>query len=126
MNPVTQNLIDQVNDPAIIEYVARWDDIESLVIRVYRGAAASRKDEQDFISTKRWLQKRHPHWQAALEPYWRQVIIEGDGAVTADPFARILDYDQALDFIGNWDAMRLLPAIRQAINHWVLDLVEKP
>lgn len=123
MNPVTQSLVEQLNDPALIEWVEAWDKIEQVVIRVVRGAAVSMRDEQDFIATKRWLSRRHPDYQAVLEPYWRSAIIKGSGLATHDPFELMLAFEQASDFVGNIDAMRLLPAIRQSINEWLLDTV---
>ena len=125
MNPVTQTLLDQVADPDIIALVEHWDVIEDVVIRVYRSRAVSRKDEQDFIATKRWLARNHMRWSAALEPYWRRAEIKGLGLATDDPFQRLLAFDQARDFVGNWNAMQLLPAVRQAINEWLLDMISE-
>ncbi len=123
MNPVTQTLIDRIADPALAEWAAAWDVIEQVVIRVYRGAAVSKKDEQDFIAAKRWLLKNHPRLAPSLDPYWRRALIKGSGPAAEDPFEKLLAYDQARDFVDNLDAMRLLPAVRQSINEWLLDAI---
>ena len=123
MNPVTLTLVDQIHDAALIEWVEAWDKIEQVVIRVFRGAAVSRRDEQDFIATKRWLIKRQPDYAEALDPYWRVALIKGFGPATSDPFETLLAFEQASDFVGNFEAMKLLPAVRQSINEWLLDTI---
>ena len=123
MNPVTQTLVEQIHDSALIDWLEAWDKIEQVVIRVFRGAAVSRRDEQDFIATKRWLIKRHPTYANALDPYWRNALIKGSGPATNDPFESLLAFEQARDFVGNFEAMKLLPAVRQSINEWLLDMI---
>jgi hypothetical protein len=123
MNPVTQTLVDQLQDAALIEWVEAWDKIEQVVIRVFRSQAVSRRDEQDFIATKRWLIKRQPDYATALDPYWRAALIKGSGPATHDPFESLLAIEQARDFVGNFEAMKLLPAVRQSINEWLLDTI---
>jgi len=123
MNPVTQSLIDQIDNPALLAWVEAWDAIEQVVIRVCKGGAVGKRDEQDFIATKRWLLKHHAAYAPALESYWRRALIKGVGPATEDPFERLLAFDQARDFVDNLDAARLLPAVRQAINEWLLDTI---
>jgi hypothetical protein len=122
MNPVTQSLIDHVSDPQVIALVEHWDAVEALAIRVYRRAAARSEDEAEFSQVIGWLRENHNRWQAALEPFWRGVTIKGVGPAASDPFQALLTIDSASEFVNNWDAMRILPAIRQAINEWLLTL----
>jgi hypothetical protein len=103
--------------------VERWDMVEALVIKVYRSGAASPADETGWQETVAWLREYHPPWAASIEPYWRAVTIKGVGPVAEDPFAGFLQIDSAATFINNWEAMRSLPAIRQATNEWLLDVI---
>lgn len=123
MNPVTEKLVEQVADPRIVALVEHWDAVEALVIRVYKSGAASAQDEAKFEQAVVWLRANHPAWRAALEPYWRAVTIKGSGPVVDDPFEGFLRIDTAADFVNNWGAMRALPAIRQATNEWLLDII---
>jgi hypothetical protein len=41
-----------------------------------------------------------------------------------DPFARLLAAGAARDFAGNWAAMQTLPAAREALNRWLMDLID--
>lgn len=123
MNPVTEKLISQVADPHIVALVEHWDAVEALVIRVYRAGSAAPQDDDEYSRVIGWLRVNQPEWRAALDPYWRAVMIKGSGPVTADPFEGFLSFDSARDFVDNWDAMRALPAIRQATNEWLLDVI---
>ena len=123
MNPVTDKLIAQVADPDIVALVEHWDAVEALVIRVYRAGKAAPADIAEYQSTITWLRDHHPAWRETLEPYWRAVMIKGVGPVSEDPFAGFLAVDSARAFVKNWDAMRALPAIRQATNEWLLDVI---
>lgn len=121
-NPVTQQLVRQLKDASIAQFVTHWDDLEALVISVYRAQVATPHDAAHFIAIKRRLQAHYAHWQAPLEPYWRQTKIDGS-PVQADPFAALLQVEQAQDFVDNWDAMQTLPAARQALNEWLVDKI---
>lgn len=123
MNPVTEKLITQVDDPQIAALVEHWDAVEALVIRVYRAGQASVQDEADHRLVVTWLRSNHPSWRGVLEPYWRSVTIKGAGPATVDPFETFLRIDTASEFVNNWEAMRALPAIRQATNQWLLDVI---
>lgn len=123
MNPVTQTLMAQIHDPQITALVEAWDSIETLVIRVYRNGSASPDDQGEFRQVIGWLGDNHPRWRAALEPFWRSGTIKGIGPTPADPFEALLAVDSAQEFVNNWNVMRRLPAIRQAINEWLLDVI---
>ena len=121
-NPVTQKLVRQLNDGLIAQFVAHWDNLEELVIRVYRAQQATPDDGAAFSVLQRALLDHYPHWQDALHPYWRQARVGGEPA-QEDPFAALLRVGQPQDFVGNWQAMQTLPAARQALNEWLMDML---
>jgi hypothetical protein len=122
-NPVTHSLIQQLNDPRLAEFVTHWDALEALVIRVFRGKAATPEDEAQYRPVWTWLREAYAQRQRTLRPYWSQVKVAGEIA-TEDPFAHLLAAGAARDFVGNWAAMQTLPAVREALNCWLMDLID--
>ena len=123
-NPVTQALLKQIEDDEIAEFVARWDELEELVIAVYRVEAALPRDEDGYRRLQEWLKTHYPHWQAALRPYWERTRVAGN-VTRKDPFAGLIEADHARDFVGNWPAMQTLPAARQALNEWLMNMLDE-
>ncbi|HSO27564.1 MAG TPA: hypothetical protein VLS48_05800, partial [Anaerolineales bacterium] len=66
MNPYTQTLLSQVDYPQLAAWVEDWDRLEALVIRVYKGEAASPADEDEYRLLRARLQTAYPTWQAAF------------------------------------------------------------
>lgn len=125
MNPFTQSLLQRITNPALVEFVTRWDELEFLVIRVFKGSAASGSDEQKYCELRAWLEQAYPLWERDLEPYWRAAKIGGEPAA-GDPFRVLLQVQEAADIVGNWRAMQTLPAAREALNHFLLDQIQAP
>ena len=122
MNPVTQSLLAQLDNPALARFVTRWDALEALAIRAYRAGEATQADQAEHARLRRWLRRRYEKWQAALEPFWRQTQIEGK-SLTEDPFATLLAVARPADFADNWPAMQTLPAAREALNEWLATML---
>jgi hypothetical protein len=104
----------------LIEFVRTWDALESLVIRVYRGKAAQDADRAEHARIASWLRENYPKVRDALEPRWRASRV-GTETPSSDPFAALLAIERADAFVDNWDAMRQLPAAREALNQLVAD-----
>ena len=124
MNPFTQSLINQLHDQQLAEFVADWDTLEALVIRVYKGEVASVQDEEEHRRLRKRLQKWYPRWQGALQIYWPQTKSAGE-FVKEDPFASLLRVEHAGGFVGNWKAMQTFPAAREALNQFLMDQIRK-
>ena len=122
MNPFTQSLLKQVKDRQLVEFVTRWDAVEALVVRVYKGAAASPEDEAQYQRSRAWLLGRYPTWRTALGRYWPLTKAAGE-PTRVDPFASLLAVTRASDFVENWSAMQTLPAARESINILLVDLL---
>lgn len=119
MNPFTQSLTRSLADPALDAFVARWDALEALVVRVYRGGAAGPADEAEWAPLRPALLAAYPAWSAALAPHW-PLTRAGGQPVTADPFARLMSFTRAADIVGDWAAMQTLPAAREALNRMLV------
>jgi hypothetical protein len=124
MNIVTHALAKNIRNRRLKGWIARWDALEALVIRVYRGKRAAPEDEVEWSRLRPWLLKQYPAWQAALLPHWQQARLGGEPA-REDPFARLLSFSRAADFTGDWSAMQTLPTAREALNRYLLDLQER-
>jgi hypothetical protein len=123
-NPFTESLIRQIKNDSIVRFVSYWDRLEALVIRVYKGKDASADDEREWSQIRTWLQKEVPGIKDVLHPFWQGATIGGEPA-REDPFERLISFGQARDFLGNWAAMQTLPAARQALNQWLVELIRK-
>jgi hypothetical protein len=121
VNIVTQALAKRSRDRRLKDFIARWDSLEALAIRVYRLGEASPQDEAEYYQLRSWLNREYPRWQALLDSYWRQASLAGEPA-RMDPFAYLLGVPQAAGFANNWSALQTLPAAREAINQYLLSL----
>jgi hypothetical protein len=123
MNPFTRSLSARLRSRKLKQFIAHWDALEALVIRVYRGDQATPHDEQEYARLRRWLAGRYGDLRAALEPHWRQAL-QGGQLATEDPFAFLFRPKQAHDFVGSWPHMQALPAAREALNRLILEMDE--
>ncbi len=123
MNPYTRSLLERVEDPDLQSWVERWDELESLVIEVYRLEAAGPDDEREYRRLRTELRRDYERWNPELERHWRGLQAGGE-AVTDDPFWALLAPKQAGDFVDNWKAMQTLPAAREALNNYLIERIE--
>ena len=110
---------------ALAEWSERWDELESLILRVYRSDRAEPGDESEFETLRLWLWDRYPSWSEMLEPLWRESREAGEACVQ-DPFDRLLRMARASDFRGNWEALQALPSAREALNRLLLEGPARP
>lgn len=116
-NPLTKSLKKPGDD--VNAFIEKWDEVEGLVIRVYRTARADPQDESDWQALRGWLREAYPRWQGALDPHWRASKAAGRMA-DEDPFEMALAHDHASAFVGHRRMMQFLPAAREAINRLLL------
>ncbi|MCS7056768.1 MAG: hypothetical protein NZM18_11420 [Thermoflexales bacterium] len=119
MNPFTRSIAVRLRSRRLKEFIERWDALEGLVIRVYRGAIATEADEAEFTALRRWLREHYPEWQARLEPHWRSAL-RGGRPSQDDPFVFLLAPERAAEFCGSWPHMQALPAAREALNRLII------
>ncbi len=119
MNPFTQSLARELADPALDTFIADWDALEALVVRVYRGGVAGPPDVAEWPSLRDRLAASYPVWSAGLAQHWPE-IRAGGKPVTEDPFARLMSIPRAADIVGDWAAMQTLPAAREALNRMLV------
>lgn len=124
MNPFTDTLVKRLKDRQIVQFVAHWDALEDLVIRVYKSKEVTADDAARFRRAKAWLSKNYRRWKPALKMYWLDTRIAGEPA-GEDPFESMIAFEDAAEFAGNWRAMQTLPAAREALNAWLVDLIEE-
>jgi hypothetical protein len=123
MNPFTRFLRQWNKDKDLDQLIEHCDALEALVIRVYKGGEATAADEAEYHALRRWLLANYPDWQAELQPLWRRAKVAG-AAATRDPFLRLIEAESASEFVGDWEAMQHLPAVREALNSLVLSKSE--
>lgn len=121
MNPVTQGILKRIQDPDLRRFVEDWDRLERLVIDVYKSRQSSTEIHALHHQVKNRLERDFPRYQAALEPYWHKIRVEGV-LLTEDPFRFVLRVAQPEGWIDNWPIMQQLPAAREALNHYLMDL----
>lgn len=120
MNPFTRSLMAHVTEPALIDFVRHWDDLEALIVRVYRGGKATPDDEAAHAQLRRRLLPAHAGFQARLAIYWPRTRI-GREPAQEDPLAQLLAIERAADVVDNWAALQMLPAARETLNLLLAD-----
>lgn len=120
MNPFTKFLSQSSTDHRFMAFVERWDELERIVISVYRGKTIPSEEEDNWQSVGVWLRENYGAWEGVLLPYWRLTSAAGNPTST-DPFLLLLSIGSTADIAGNWRAMQHLPAARETINRYILD-----
>lgn len=121
MNPVTHNLLRNVKNRRLEAFVANWDALEELVIHVYKGKEATPQDNVEYQRLRQWICREYPRWRSLLHPYWRHTHVGGKRLLN-DPFGLLLNFDTASDIVENWTAMQTLPAARESLNNFLMEL----
>lgn len=101
-------------------FVEKWDELERIVINVYRGKSTPVEEEERWQSVVAWLRENYGTWEEYLLPYWRNTSAAGSPTST-DPFLLLLAINTTANIPGNWSAMQHLPAARETINRYLLD-----
>ncbi|MCW5876581.1 MAG: hypothetical protein KIS85_06830 [Anaerolineales bacterium] len=124
MNPVTEGLLRKLNDPQLDEFARCWGELEALVIEIYRQKAVSFEQQESFFLLREELLQRYPPLAEELGGYWPLARVKGE-AVTVNPFEALIGKESAKQFVENWEAMRYLPAAREAINQLLMGRIER-
>ena len=119
MNPVTQGLVRKLNDPALHNFVDDWDALNDLIINIYQQKSVTFEQQALFFELQNRLRVSYASLTGDLEPFWRKARVKGDLAV-GDPFSALIEKKSAKQFVENWDAMRTLPAAREALNEMLM------
>lgn len=119
MNPVTRGLLKQLNDSELDAFVESWDALEVLVVEIYKQKSLSFSQQEDFFRLQEGLTPRYAALETELGRYWPATKIKGE-LVTTDPFRTVIGKGSAREFVENWDAMKTLPAAREALNQMLM------
>lgn len=120
MNPFTKFLNQWSGNRPFDEFIAHWDVLEQLTIKVYQQKITPDAARADFERIWPWLRQQYPQWEARLRPFWQQTKAAGKQTQT-DPFHLLLRFARPEAILGDWTAMQHLPAAREAINRALLD-----
>lgn len=123
MNPATRALLKQIDHPGLHAFVNAWDELEVLMVDVYKANGVDSDQQAEFADIRQRLAASYPAWQAALDPHWRATTIKGQ-PLAADPFQALIDLENAEAIVGNWAAMQTLPAAREALNNILVERIE--
>lgn len=119
MNPFTRFLSQWSKDSPFQEFVEHWDVLEAIVVLVYRDKLSPAEAEPEFQRVWPWLRQHYSQWEEALRPFWQQTKVGGKPTQT-DPFHLLLAFEHPAGIPGNWNAMRHLPAAREALNQFII------
>lgn len=125
VNPFTRALRRRrgpERDPAagaLEAFIAHWDELEALVISVYRAGHAGPADEATWVRLVDTLGRRYPDLAPSLAAEWPG-LRAGGRPLTEDPFLALIAIPRAAALVGNRPALELLPAAREALNRHLL------
>ncbi len=119
MNLFTNYLKQRNQNKQLAEFIAHWDQLEVMVITVFKSGEATEQDEQLYGDLRRWLGINYPQWQQQLAEIWPDVLVGGEPAAE-DPFLRLFSHPHSADFVGDWVAMQNLAGAREALNRMVV------
>lgn len=123
MNPYTRSLLKEIDDEDLTAWVQAWDELEALLVDVYRSQASGPDEQDRYRSLRQRLAAEYARWQRELEPHWRGLEAGGD-PLESDPFLALLEPAEVDGILDNWQAMQTLPAAREALNNYLIELIE--
>jgi len=118
-NPATAAILAELDVPEIVPFVAAWDDLEALVVHVFRAKTATKADRAAFAEIHQRLQTEFPRWQPDLADAAQGVSVRGE-PLAADPFTQLLASQELDVFLTDWSLMQLLPAARETLNLFLI------
>jgi hypothetical protein len=121
LNPFTKFLRHRQRNGNFDLFVSFWDRLESLTIQIYKEQIDAIAAQMEFAQVWPWLRQNYNRWQDELEPCWRRTRAAG-APTKSDPFLLLLAIESPTEIIGDWRAMQHLPAAREAINQYLLQL----
>ena len=110
--------------PALVaaEAFARyWDEVETLIIQVYKSGKARRADRADWRALRAGFPAVYAPVERPLASHWPGTRAGGE-PVTENPFLRLVGTESARSFVGDWSSMQHLPAAREALNRLLVHL----
>jgi len=119
-NPVTARLAVGVADPELLEFIRGWDQMEALVIDLYRAGKVQRDQQEAHRRLRRQLLLAYHRWKAHLAPYLQE--LQADGGLSGDPFEAILATRRPGKLASSRAGLESLPHARQVLNHFLLGL----
>ena len=114
-NPFTRFLNQSNPDEAFKRFTADWDDLEGLLIDVFRSAAASAEDHARWREITGRLAVSLPRAAEKLSPYRTET---GDRGI--EVFEDILSLRSVAEIVGNRATLQKLPDAREIINRSIL------
>ena len=124
MNPSTAALLKSISDPRIADFVSLWDELEHLTISIYRAKHVAPGEAARFPELVAAIRQKIAPLQRPLRPHWQATRVKGN-LLEEDPFEFLLRLPKAEAILDNWTAMQLLPAAREALNLYLLALIER-
>lgn len=119
-NPFTHFLNQWFGDTDFDAFITHWDELEQLVVAVYRQKLPVSAAQLTFERVWPWLRQHYGRWEAVLRPYWQQTRAAG-ATTQVDPFALLIQLESPEAILDNWHAMQHLPAAREALNRYIRD-----
>ncbi|MCA9949737.1 MAG: hypothetical protein KDE48_08835 [Anaerolineales bacterium] len=118
-NPFTRFLNQWSSNSDFAEFIDHWDQLEAVVVAVYRQKMSSAEAAMTFDTVWFWLRAHYPTWESALRPYWQKTLVGGK-KTSQDPFKYLITISHPDAILDDWFAMQQLPAAREALNQFLL------
>lgn len=115
----TRYLTQKMHNRRLQQFVEHWDQVEQLVIEIFKSKRVTTEDEAVYRPIRAWLLANYPMWEADLKPLWQATVTGGTPTAT-DPFRRIFSAENAADFLEDWGAMQHLASAREALNKLIV------
>jgi hypothetical protein len=121
MNPATAALLRSLRRTDIQAFVSGWDAFEITIIYLFREKQLTQETIRHFTQLRTNLVVEYGKWRTDLAPFVRQVRAAGG----VQPFDALLAPTLPDKFLEDWVLMQALPAAREAINLWLISLIEQ-
>jgi hypothetical protein len=115
-NPFTRFINQSDPGSAFARFIDGWDEVEALLIAVYRRGGVEPGESEHWDELKSALIPVYPAVRSLLAP------AAGDRSeTTPDPVLTVLKLETLEDMSGNRRILKLLPDVREAINRGLLE-----
>jgi hypothetical protein len=114
-NPFTRFINRSNPGSDLARFIAAWDDLEELLIAVYRRGRPEAPESLRWETLRSDLRKLYPSVRTVLAPHW-----PAHSPDDPDPVLAALELGSLDEMPGNLALLKTLPNIREAINRSLL------
>lgn len=124
LNPVTAMLLEKVDSQELRGWTEAWGRLERMLLAVYRSGAVLDEQRRAYRRLRSEIRVDYGRWEADLKVHWQSAQVAGV-PLERDPFVYLTTPEDLTAGFVTWQVIQILPAAREALNSFLLEIVRR-